>query len=41
MKAGRDKTRIIIAGGGFAGLYAAKELDRTLARQARNRGYAD
>ena len=27
------KTRIIIAGGGFAGLYAAKQLDRTLARR--------
>jgi NADH:ubiquinone reductase (H+-translocating) len=28
------KTRIIIAGGGFAGLYAAKHLDKTLARRA-------
>lgn len=25
-------TRIVIAGGGFAGLYAAMHLDRTLAR---------
>lgn len=28
------QTRILIAGGGFAGLYAAKYLDRTLARRA-------
>ncbi|HKP01818.1 MAG TPA: NAD(P)/FAD-dependent oxidoreductase [Chthoniobacterales bacterium] len=28
------KTRIVIAGGGFAGLYAAKYLDRHLARRA-------
>jgi NADH dehydrogenase len=27
------KTRIVIAGGGFAGLYAAKHLDQTLARR--------
>jgi NADH:ubiquinone reductase (H+-translocating) len=32
MKAGK-KTRIVIAGGGFAGLYAAKQLDGTLAQQ--------
>jgi len=28
------KTKIIIAGGGFAGLYAAKHFDRHLARRA-------
>ena len=28
------KKRIIIAGGGFAGLYAAKHLDKTIARHA-------
>ena len=28
------KTRIVIAGGGFAGLYAAKEFDRHLARRS-------
>jgi NADH:ubiquinone reductase (H+-translocating) len=28
------KTRIVIAGGGFAGLYAARYLDKTLARRA-------
>jgi NADH dehydrogenase len=28
------KTRIVIAGGGFAGLYAAMYFDRTLARRA-------
>jgi NADH dehydrogenase len=28
------KKRIIIAGGGFAGLYAAKYLDKTIARHA-------
>jgi NADH dehydrogenase len=28
------KTRIIIAGGGFAGLYAAMQFDKTLARRA-------
>lgn len=27
------KTRIVIAGGGFAGLYAAKYLDKRLARR--------
>jgi NADH:quinone reductase (non-electrogenic) len=32
MKTGK-KTRIVIAGGGFAGLYAAKQLDGTLAQQ--------
>ncbi len=26
------KTRVLIAGGGFAGLYAAKYFDKTLAR---------
>jgi len=31
MKAGSPKTRVVIAGGGFAGLYAAKEFERTLA----------
>ena len=29
----RKKTRIVIAGGGFAGLYAAQQLDRTLAQR--------
>jgi NADH dehydrogenase len=29
----RKKTRIVIAGGGFAGLYAAKQLDAMLARR--------
>jgi NADH:quinone reductase (non-electrogenic) len=29
----RKKTRIVIAGGGFAGLYAAKQFDSTLARR--------
>ena len=33
MDAGMKTTRIIIAGGGFAGLYAAKHLDGTLARR--------
>lgn len=33
MKTGADKTRIVIAGGGFAGLYAAKELEHTIARR--------
>ena len=28
------KTRIVIAGGGFAGLYAAKYFDKTLARRS-------
>lgn len=28
------KTRIVIAGGGFAGLYAAMHLDKTLARDS-------
>jgi NADH dehydrogenase FAD-containing subunit len=28
------KKRIVIAGGGFAGLYAAKHLDKTIARHA-------
>jgi NADH dehydrogenase FAD-containing subunit len=28
------KKRIVIAGGGFAGLYAAKYLDKTIARHA-------
>ncbi len=27
------KTRVVIAGGGFAGLYAAKYFDKTLARR--------
>ena len=30
----RDPIRIVILGGGFAGLYAARELERTVARQA-------
>src|SRR6476620_7865327 len=34
MKTGSPKTRVIIAGGGFAGLYAAKEFERTLARRS-------
>ena len=29
----RKKTRIVIAGGGFAGLYAAKQLEGTLAQR--------
>jgi NADH dehydrogenase len=33
MNAGTKKIRIVIAGGGFAGLYAAKQLDGTLARR--------
>src|SRR5512132_2385749 len=33
MKPGK-KTKILIAGGGFAGLYAAQQLDRTLAQRA-------
>jgi NADH dehydrogenase len=33
MKASAAKTRIVIAGGGFAGLYAAKQFERTLARR--------
>ena len=32
MKASAARTRIVIAGGGFAGLYAAKQFERTLAR---------
>ncbi len=28
------KTKIVIAGGGFAGLYAAKYFDKTLARRS-------
>jgi NADH dehydrogenase FAD-containing subunit len=28
------KKRIVIAGGGFAGLYAARYLDKTIARRA-------
>lgn len=34
MKTSNDKTRIVIAGGGFAGLYAAKEFERALARRS-------
>jgi len=33
MKASAARTRIVIAGGGFAGLYAAKQFARTLARR--------
>jgi NADH:ubiquinone reductase (H+-translocating) len=33
MKTSATRTRIVIAGGGFAGLYAAKEFERTLARR--------
>jgi len=33
MKASAARTRIVIAGGGFAGLYAAKQFERTLARR--------
>ena len=33
MKASAARTRIVIAGGGFAGLYAAKHFERTLARR--------
>ena len=33
MSTDTGKTRIVIAGGGFAGLYAAKELDRVLAQR--------
>ncbi len=29
-----NKTKIVIAGGGFAGLYAAQYLDKHLARRA-------
>jgi len=32
MNSRTKKTRIVVAGGGFAGLYAAKYLDKTLAR---------
>ena len=34
MKHRTAKTRIVIAGGGFAGLYAAKEFERALGRRA-------
>ena len=30
----RDMTRVVIAGGGFAGLYAAMYLDKTVARRS-------
>src|SRR6187551_440520 len=33
MKASAARTRIVIAGGGFAGLYAARHFERTLARR--------
>ncbi|HME88862.1 MAG TPA: NAD(P)/FAD-dependent oxidoreductase [Chthoniobacterales bacterium] len=33
MNSKSTKTRIVIAGGGFAGLYAARHLDKTLARR--------
>ena len=33
MKMSVVRTRIVIAGGGFAGLYAAKQFERTLARR--------
>jgi NADH dehydrogenase len=33
MKVSAARTRIVIAGGGFAGLYAAKQFERTLARR--------
>jgi NADH dehydrogenase len=33
MKATKATTRVVIAGGGFAGLYAAKEFERILARR--------
>jgi NADH:ubiquinone reductase (H+-translocating) len=33
MKMSAARTRIVIAGGGFAGLYAAKQFERTLARR--------
>lgn len=33
MKATKTTTRVVIAGGGFAGLYAAKEFERILARR--------
>ena len=33
MKASAARTRIVIAGGGFAGLYAARQFERTLARR--------
>jgi NADH:ubiquinone reductase (H+-translocating) len=34
MKTTKATTRVVIAGGGFAGLYAAKEFERTLARRS-------
>lgn len=34
MRPGLNKTRVVIAGGGFAGLYAAKQLDAALARRS-------
>jgi NADH dehydrogenase len=34
MKTSGDKTRIVIAGGGFAGVYAAKELERAIAERS-------
>jgi NADH:ubiquinone reductase (H+-translocating) len=33
MNSESKKTKIVIAGGGFAGLYAAKYLDKRLARR--------
>ena len=33
MKTSAARTRVVIAGGGFAGLYAAKQFERTLARR--------
>ena len=35
------KTRVVIAGGGFAGLYAAKYFDKRLVRPRRRRGDAN
>ena len=34
MKTSSNTTRVVIAGGGFAGLYAAKEFERVLARRS-------